>query len=84
MPKQYGTVQPVMVGMTPEQVKAAMEKILWWAGLGAGIFGPGRGAIVKAITPILTSDEFCAAVARLLSNKQAGDKFSYSDLVEAS
>lgn len=79
----YGVVQPGMVGATPAQVKAAMEKVLWWAALGAGVFGPSRGAIVKFLTPILTSDEFCAKLASLLTRKKVGDKVTYGDLEAA-
>lgn len=78
-PQAYGEVQPGMVGATPEDVKAWMTRVMWWAGLAAGLFGPMRGTIVKFLTPLLTSDEFCAALARLLSRKSAGALVSYSE-----
>jgi hypothetical protein len=79
----YGVVQPGMVGVTPEEVKKAMEKVMWWAALGAGLFSPGRGAITKFLTPLLTSDEFCAKVAAMLSRTRVGDKVTYRDLEAA-
>lgn len=83
MPQKYGVVQAAMVGATPEQVRDWVERILWWAALGAGIFGPARGVIVAFLTPILTSDEFCEKLARLLSKVNVGDKVTYSDLEKA-
>ncbi len=81
--QSYGVVQAGMVGVTPAQVKAAMEKVMWWAALGAGLFSPGRGAITKFLTPLLTGDEFCAKLAALLSRTKVGDKVTYSDLEAA-
>jgi len=82
-PQSYGVVQQGMAGASPEQVKAAMEKVMYWAGVGASIFGPYRGAIVKFLTPILTSDEFCGLVSKVLARTKPGDKVSFNDLVNA-
>lgn len=79
----YGVVPAGAAGMSPEQVKKVMESVMWWAGLAAGLFSPTRGMVVSLLTPILTSDEFCEKLARLLSRKKAGDKVTYSDLENA-